>query len=175
MSKVSGFELFDESEFPDRQRNWANKIDDGVMNELVSLLFLVHDDPKSLAFADWLRKHVDAQNCPYWSFLGFAWKTFFYQPIGRYVTGVVTANWKKSVSDLHHRTDVISRAADFIIQQLVVTPKHLLTVTVDTLCPMDEPKEYRILPIHTDPFVHLSPLIFSIERLRRLLWDDLSI
>jgi hypothetical protein len=175
MSKASGFELFDEEQFPERQFNWAQKIDDEVINELFSLLYLVHDDPKSLAYSDWLKKHVDSQNCPHWSFLGFAWKTFFYPPIGRYITGVITANWKKSVSDLQHRTDVISLAADFIIQQLLVTPKHLLTVTADTFCSDNEPKGYRVLPIHTDPFVHLSPLIYSICRLRRFLSDVVGI
>jgi hypothetical protein len=105
MATASGFKLFDETLFPERQFKWAEKIDEGVMNELFSLLYLVHDDPKSLAFSDWLRKHVDSQNCPHWSFLSFAWKTFFHQPIGRYVTGVITANWKKSVSDLLRRYD----------------------------------------------------------------------
>jgi hypothetical protein len=55
MSKASGFELFDEEQFPDRQFNWAQKIDDEVINELFSLLYLVHDDPKSLAYYDWLK------------------------------------------------------------------------------------------------------------------------
>jgi hypothetical protein len=146
-----------------------------VINELFSVLYLVHDDPKSQAFADWLHKHVDSQNCPHWSFLGFAWKTSSCQPVGHYVTGFVTANWKKSVSDLHFWTDVISQAAQYIIDQLIVTPEHLLKVTPATLCPINHCQDYQVLPIHTDPFVHLSPLIFAIVRLRRFLWDELLV
>ena len=141
MASEAGFELIDEALFPDRQYKWAQKIDEGVANELFSLLFLVHDDPKSLAFSDWLQKHVDSQNCPHWSFLGFAWKTFFYQPIGRYVTGVITANWKKSVSDLLRRSDVITQAAEYIIHQLVATPETV---------------HYTHLPLPTNHSVEIS-------------------
>jgi hypothetical protein len=175
MASEAGFQLIDESRYPDRQFKWAQKIDEEVMNELFSLLYLVHDDPKSLAFSDWLRKHVDSQNCPDWSFLGFTWHTFFHQPIGRFVTGVMTANWKKSVSDLDRRTGVINQAAQYIIDQLIATPEHLLKVTPETLCPPDALGDYRLLPIHTDPFVHLSPLIFSICRLRKFLWEVLQL
>jgi hypothetical protein len=65
MASESGFQLIDESIFPDRQFKWAEKIDPEVTNELFSLLYLIHDDPKSLAFSDWLQKHVDSQNCPH--------------------------------------------------------------------------------------------------------------
>jgi hypothetical protein len=119
MANKSGFEHFNTSLFTDRQYSWAQNIDEEVINELFSLLYLVHNNPKSQAFVDWLQKHIDVQNCPQWSFLGFAWKAFFHPPLGRYVTGVMTANWKKSVSNLHHQTDVKSHAAQFIIDQLI--------------------------------------------------------
>jgi hypothetical protein len=87
----------------------------------------------------------------------------------------MTANWKKSISDLLHRTDVIHQAAQYIIDQLIATPEHLVKVTPATLCPLDSILNYRLLPIHTDPFVHLLPLIFSIDRLRKFMWDELSV
>jgi hypothetical protein len=70
---------------------------------------------------------------------------------------------------------VISAAAQYIIDQLKVTPEHLLKVTPATLCPGNHFQDYQVLTIHTDPFVHLSPLIFAINQLRHFLWKDLCI
>jgi hypothetical protein len=70
---------------------------------------------------------------------------------------------------------VISQAAQYIIDQLIVTLEHLLKVTPATLCPVTHWQDYRVLPIPTDPFVHLSPLIFAIVRLREFLWDELRV
>jgi hypothetical protein len=172
MAVDAGFDLFDTTmnpKFEDRLSEWAHRINKGMINELFSLLFLVHDDPRSPAFMDWLHKHSDQQNCPFWSFLSFTWKTFFNKRIGRYVTAVMTANWKKSVSDVYIREDTIGKAADFIVQKYRATEPYLQTVTVDTLCLPDSVLPYRELPIHRDPFVHLSPVIHAIVRLRDLL------
>jgi hypothetical protein len=56
-----------------------------------------------------------------------------------------------------------------------ILQEHLLKVTPATLCPMTHCQDYRVLPIHTDPFVHLSPLIFAIVRLQGFLWDELHV
>ncbi len=176
MALDSGFNLFDDSpQFLDRLTDWAHRIDEKMINELFSLLFLVHDNPQSPAFMDWLTKHSDQQNCPYWSILSFSWKTFFNKRIGRYVTAVMTANWKKSVSDVYIRHDIIGSAADYIVQKYNSTDDYLKTVTVDTLCPDDSILAYRELPIHRDPFVHLSPVLYAIVRLRKYLFEDLGI
>ena len=111
MVAEAGFNLFDKTYFPDQMAKWSRMIDVGVDNEVFSLLFLVHDNPKSPTFSDWLHKHCDRQNCLYWSFLGFAWKSLFNKAIGRYVTSIVTANWKKVVSDVYHHGNVIEWAA----------------------------------------------------------------
>jgi hypothetical protein len=55
MAEDVGFESFDKSQFPNHQYNWAQKIDKDLINELLFLLYLVHDNPKSQAFADWLQ------------------------------------------------------------------------------------------------------------------------
>jgi hypothetical protein len=175
MAKQAGFQLFDKSGYPDRIESWAQEIHKEMINELFSVLFLVHDDPKSKAFSDWLLKHTDQQNCPDWSFLGFTWKTFFHASIGRYVTGVVTANWKKSLSEVYCQEDVIGHAAEQIDALFQATPEYLRKVTSQTLCPIDWPTAYKELPIHTDPFVHLSPLLFSINRLWTYLLETLGI
>jgi hypothetical protein len=175
MAADAGYTLVDELEYPDRLEKWSHRIDEGVANELFSLLFLIHDDEKSRAYSDWLAKHCDKQNCPHWSFLSFAWKTFFNKSIGRYVTAVFTANWKKSVSDLYNRDDVIGRSADYILEKYDATEAYLREVTVDTLCPSDSISPFKRLPLHTDPFVHLSPVIFAITRLRDFLWSKLGL
>jgi hypothetical protein len=64
MAKQAGFQLFDESEYPDRLKPWAQEIHKEMINELFSILFLVHDDSKSKAFSHWLLKHTDQQNFP---------------------------------------------------------------------------------------------------------------
>jgi hypothetical protein len=88
---------------------------------------------------------------------------------------VVTANWKKSMSDVYLQEDVIGQEAEQIDSLFQATPKHLWKVTPQTLFPLEWPTSYRELPIHTDPFVHLLPLLFSIDRLRRYLWETLGI
>ena len=140
-----------------------------------SLLFLIHDDPKSQAFNDWLLKHCDQQNCLHWSILSFAWETFFCKQLGCYVTAVMTANWKKSVSDVYNREDVIGSAADYVVDRFQKTDEYLQTVTPHTLCPPDFGSPYREIPIHQDPFVHLSPVIFAIDRLRSFLLEELDV
>jgi hypothetical protein len=68
----AGFVLYDESgQFQDCLAKWAHQIDEGMINELFSMLFLLHDEPRSPAFMDWLHKHLHQHNCPYWSILSF--------------------------------------------------------------------------------------------------------
>jgi hypothetical protein len=69
--------------------------------------------------------------------LGFAWKTIYDQPLGHYVSGVITVNWKKAFSAVLHMTNVISNTAQYIIDQAVAMPEHLIKVTLATLCPPD--------------------------------------
>ena len=175
MSNDAGFPLFDSTLFKNRSSEWAEQMDEEMINELFSLLFLVHDDPKSQAFNDWLQKHCDQQNCPHWSILGFAWKTFFCKQIGRYVTAVITSNWKKSISDVYNREDVIGSAAEYIVDRYRKTEDYLRIVTSDTLCQDDHGSPYRVIPIHRDPFVHLSPVLYSVDRLRRFLLSELGV
>jgi hypothetical protein len=66
MALDAGFQLFDKTErCMDRLPEWVHQIDEGMINELFSLLFLVHNEKRSPAFMDWLRKHSDQQNCPH--------------------------------------------------------------------------------------------------------------
>ena len=108
-------------------------------------------------------------------FLGLLGRRFSTPPLGRYVTGVITANWKKSVLDLQHQTDVISLAADFIIQQLQVTPKHLLTVTTDNFCSVEEPKAYTVyypsIRIRLSIFLHSSFRLIGYAGSSPMSWD----
>jgi hypothetical protein len=95
MAVDASFELYTKSgQFWDHLANWAHQIDEEMINELFSLLFLLHDDkPRSPIFMDWLWKHSNQHNCPYWSILSFSWKIFFNELIGHcYVMAVMTAN-----------------------------------------------------------------------------------
>ena len=56
MAEQAGFDLTDEAKLLDRLESWAQYIDKHMINKVFTLLFLVHNDPKSKAFLDWLLK-----------------------------------------------------------------------------------------------------------------------
>jgi hypothetical protein len=163
-----------ETQFPKRLDQYARKIHPDNIFELLSPLFLVHMEPQLKCGSDFLKFHTDQGNCPHWNILGCAWETFFSKRIGRWVTGTFTFCWKKSVSSRFLREKHIGDAAARLVGIYNDSPHYLREVTPDTFCHPNIQQDYRLIPIHYDPLVHLSPLLFSIDRLRTFLYEEMN-
>ena len=164
--------MCDETVFPTRQQSFAETIHRDNMFESVSVLFLLHQDGSSMVGPDFLKCHADRHNCPFWKVLSGAWDAFFDTNTNMFVTGIVTACWKDSVSNHYRRQKVVGAVVDFLTTKHLNAPLHQREVTKESLCQREG--SYRVANIHYDPLVHLSPLTFSIDRLRSFLRDNLG-
>jgi hypothetical protein len=88
----------------------------------LSILAYTHAFGHVESFLAWLKAHFDGENCPHrtWDVAILAWKTFFLEKIGRYVTVVIIGNSGKSISDSLHRGKGIGLAA---------TERNILTIS----------------------------------------------
>jgi hypothetical protein len=80
----------------------------------VSILAYIHEVPHVESFRDWLKAHFDGKKCPHqsWDVAISAWKTFFLDKTGRFVTVVIIGNSQKSISDALHPEKGIGLAAN---------------------------------------------------------------
>jgi hypothetical protein len=95
------------------RREFATRIHKS--NELENLYIVahVHEFQHVLSFLARLKAHFDGGNCPHlsWDVAISAWKTFFLQKLGRYVTLVMIGNSQKSISHSLHQKKAIGLAA----------------------------------------------------------------
>jgi hypothetical protein len=99
-----------------------------------------------------------------------SWQTFFCGRLGRNVMVFFIANSHKSISEALKRRDGIGSAADKLLGWFDQQPKHMKYVTLASLCPMDYPGRYRVVPVHFDLTVDLSPLLFHLFKICDWLW-----
>jgi hypothetical protein len=104
-----------------------------------------------------------------------SWKTFFCGRLGRNVMVFFIANSRKSISEALKRRAGIGWAADELLGRFDQQPEHMKYVTPASLCPMDYPGRYRVVPVHFEPAVDLSPLLFHLFKIRDWLWRAKSI
>jgi hypothetical protein len=150
------------------RREFAQKIDPANEIENVSFLAYVHEFAYVESFLDWLKAHFDHENCPHltWDVAMSAWKTMYLQKLGRYVTVVIIGNSRKSISDALHRRLGIGKAADVLMRRFDRNPEYIKSVLKSTLCPRNFKDPYRVIPVHFEQLVDLSPAIFHILQYR---------
>jgi hypothetical protein len=137
---------------------------------------LHHNLVHAVEFQDILCEHLDWENCPHetWDVTVVSWKTFFCGRLGRNVTVFFISNSRKSISEAPKRRDGIGSAADELLGRSDQQPEHMKYVTPASLCPMDYPGRYQVVPVHFEPAVNLSPLLFHLFKIRDWLWSAKS-
>jgi hypothetical protein len=143
----------------------------GNIIECLAIGTYIHDLLHVVEFQDILCEHLDWENCPHetWDVTVVSSKTFFCGRLGRNVT-VFIANSRKFISEALKRRNRISLAARKLLGPFDQQPEHMKYVTPASLCPMDYPGRYRVVPVHFEPMVDLSPLLFHLFKIRDWLW-----
>ena len=146
------------------RRDFATKIHKSNEIENVTITAYIHEFAHVESFLDWLKSHFDGENCPHrtWDVAISAWKTFFLEKIGRYVTVVIIGNSRKSISDALHRRQGIGSAANELMRRFEEHPDYLKYVLASTFCPVNYNGRYRVIPVHFVQLVDLSPAIHHI-------------
>jgi hypothetical protein len=169
MAGYAGFEkpFSDTSGCLSSRLKFARKIHPNNAVESLSVLALIHDNDYT-STVDWLREHFDKENCPSpnWDWLGAVYEDVFVRSIGRWVTVVVTATSRKSISDCLLREVKIRATAEDLLSRYRKEPLSSRFVTRETLCPEQQP--FQEIEIHYEVGVHLSPLIFHVHKCSRL-------
>jgi hypothetical protein len=106
-----------------------------------------------------LKAHFDGENCPHpsWDVAISAWKTFFLPKLGHNVTVVIIGNSRKSISDSLHQKKTIGLAAEELKIRFERNPEYLKYILDLTLCTKDFNGRYRVIPVHFEQLVDLSP------------------
>jgi hypothetical protein len=175
MAVHAGFEVpfTDTSGMFSNRPSYAQKIHADNSIESLSILCLIHDHDFTNT-ADWLREHFDRENCPYenWDWLGCVYEDVFVKSLGRWVTVVITATSRKSISDSIIRSIRIQGAAEDLLKRYRLEEKALRFVMPASLCSPNVP--YQEVDIHFDIGVHLSPLLFHVMECQEMLESELS-
>jgi hypothetical protein len=134
-AKAAGFQTpFSDlsGDFATTHWDFAKRIHKSNEVENVSLLVYVHKFTHVESFHDWLKAHsFDHENCPHqtWDVAILAWKTFYLQKLGRYVTVLIIGNSQKSISDaLHWHKKGIGLAANEYMRRFECYPDYLMKI-----------------------------------------------
>jgi hypothetical protein len=150
------------------RREFATRIHESNELEKLTIVAYVHEFQHVSSFLAWLKAHFGGENCshPSWDVTISAWKTFFLPKLGRYVPVVTTGNSQKSISDSLHQKKIIGLAAKELKIQFERNPEYLKYVLDLTLCTKDFNGCYRVIPVHFERLVDLSPAIHPILHYR---------
>ena len=109
-------------------------------------------------------RHLDINNCHtcLYAYVVCAWETFFVDVIGRYVTMCVVWTSLKSIADFLEREDKISRVADEIMRHYHGHRLERRIINKNTLPVPTGARPIKILGVHLDPLVDLSPCIYCL-------------
>jgi hypothetical protein len=145
-------------------RDFAKRIHKSNETENLSIVAYIHEFGHVETFLGWLKAHFDVENCPHqtWDVAISAWKTFFLEKIGRYVTIVIIGNSRKSISDSLYRGKGIGLAANELMHRFEEHQDYLKYVLNSTLCPANFNGRYHVISVHFDQLVDLSPAIHHI-------------
>jgi hypothetical protein len=94
---------------------------------------------------------------------------------------MMTASHKKSVPDYDKQKVEIGLCADKILELFKHLPHYRQEVTQETLFPpegsahLQAATPHYVIDSHTDPFIHLGNVVFTIHRLRDYLLSDLGV
>jgi hypothetical protein len=158
-----------QADMTDRTREWGGSVAEGNCIESCSFLMYTSEFSFSKDSIDRLVSHVDKGNGRKegWDWLATFWEQYYDSTLHRWVLIVLSATTRTSIEEYYTRKGCIGRATDLLIQKYQEHPESQRVVIPATLCPADIKGDHRVVPIHFDTLVFLSPLLWHVHRMRR--------
>jgi hypothetical protein len=156
-------------DMPTHQQEWSGTVAEGNCVESCSFLMYTSEFGFLKDATDRLISHVDRGNGkkPGWDWLATFWEQYFDENIRRWVLIVVSATTRSSIEEYHARQGCIGNATNILIEKYKTHPDHQRLVIPASLCPNAINGDHRVVPIHFDTLVFLSPLLWHVHKMRR--------
>jgi hypothetical protein len=157
------------ADMTDREREWGGSVAEGNCIESCSFLMYTSEFSFSKDSIDRLVSHVDKGNGRKegWDWLATFWEQYYDSTLHRWVLIVLSATTRSSIEEFYTRKGCIGRATDLLIKKYQEHPESQRLVVPASLCPKDIEGDHRVVPIHFDTLVFLSPLLWHVHRMRR--------
>jgi hypothetical protein len=156
-------------DMPSRQAQWAAQMHPECSIESCSFLMYISDFEFSEESIDRLISHTDRQNGKRhgWDYLATFWEWYYDSNLNRWVLIVASATSRSSIEEYHTREGKVGLATNLLLKDYNSHPEWQQVVVPESLCPSTIVSDHRVIPIHYDTLVFLSPVLWHIHKMRQ--------